>query len=101
MYIPNTFFVCPSKDVRRRQFRPVTDGRLDVIINNFPLLCFMKNLELFPAFNLQSSLYPLCIQITNYILIPIDNVPMISYGDMIRRITSTDKTGDNGNAMFT
>ena len=53
--IPNTYFICPSKDVRRRQSRPVTDGRLDVLINNFPLLrmlhesgiifCFQSSLD--------------------------------------------------------
>ena len=70
--IPSTsHFIYPSNDVRRRQFRPVTDGRLDVIVNNFPFV--MLHESQCPLYILRST------QITTYNLIPIDDVPMTSY----------------------
>ena len=34
--MPKTYFIYPSKDIR--QFRPVTDGRLDVVMNKVPFV---------------------------------------------------------------
>ena len=76
--------MCPF---RRRRFRPVTDGRLDVVINNFPFVTRLLHEESGIISYFQSSLY-LYIQITNYKFTPIDNARMISY-DMIRRVTLT------------
>ena len=77
----STYFICPSKDVRRRQFRPVAESGITY--------CFQSCIHL--------SIY-VCIQITNFT--PVDNVRMITCEDMIRRITITCKTKRYGTTLW-